>query len=251
MASHKVKGYVPNDKLFKNMLSESTFGSGLLKSQRINNWTKGETFPDTNCSVLLLWHKDFMFLVKVPCDEALSDKAAAYCVNQNHTTQEINSVALKEHFIWQKLRRVVSINNVFVCDDYSMVASLRLCDNQTDCTAGENEFICSQSIAGKTIRNILNPKWTFLLKKDTEVETLTKLNTSFAALLGGDTSDSFSCFSENIQCLYDINNKAQNRSLKHCVNGLYLESCEKDPCNNMYKCTDYYCLPWRYVCDGY
>ena len=35
-----------------------------------------------------------------------------------------------------------------------------------------------------------------------------------------------------------------------CRNGGHLENCEKFECNVMFKCPNYYCVPWTYVCDG-
>ena len=35
-----------------------------------------------------------------------------------------------------------------------------------------------------------------------------------------------------------------------CRNGSHLENCEKFECNVMFKCPNYYRVPWTYVCDG-
>ena len=35
-----------------------------------------------------------------------------------------------------------------------------------------------------------------------------------------------------------------------CRNGGHLENCGNFECNMMFKCPDYYCIPWTYVCDG-
>ena len=38
--------------------------------------------------------------------------------------------------------------------------------------------------------------------------------------------------------------------LSPCRNGGHLESCKEIDCNIMFKCPNYYCIPWNYVCDG-
>ena len=38
--------------------------------------------------------------------------------------------------------------------------------------------------------------------------------------------------------------------LSPCRTGEHLQNCKYFECNMMYKCPGYYCLPWRYVCDG-
>ena len=35
-----------------------------------------------------------------------------------------------------------------------------------------------------------------------------------------------------------------------CRNGGHLEYCKNFECNLMFKCSDSYCIPWPYVCDG-
>ena len=48
-------------------------------------------------------------------------------------------------------------------------------------------------------------------------------------------------------CLYKLNSKS---NMIPCRNGDHLENCGNFECNMMFKCPDYYCIPWMYVCDG-
>ena len=35
-----------------------------------------------------------------------------------------------------------------------------------------------------------------------------------------------------------------------CPFGEHLQNCKDFECNMKYKCPEYYCIPWSYVCDG-
>ena len=48
-------------------------------------------------------------------------------------------------------------------------------------------------------------------------------------------------------CHYQLN---EENHLIPCRNGGHLENCRKFECNVMFKCPDYYCVAWTYVCDG-
>ena len=55
------------------------------------------------------------------------------------------------------------------------------------------------------------------------------------------------CFNFTDICLYKLNSKS---NMIPCRNGGHLENCGNFECNMMFKCPDYYCIPWTYVCDG-
>ena len=48
-------------------------------------------------------------------------------------------------------------------------------------------------------------------------------------------------------CFYKLN--VQGHILP-CNKGEHLQSCQKFECNMMFKCPDFYCIPWSYICDG-
>ena len=55
------------------------------------------------------------------------------------------------------------------------------------------------------------------------------------------------CFNISELCTYKLH------YLKHlipCRTGEHLENCRKFECNMMFKCPNYYCIPWSYVCNG-
>ena len=55
------------------------------------------------------------------------------------------------------------------------------------------------------------------------------------------------CFNLTDICLYKLS--AENHMIP-CRNGGHLENCEEFECNMIFKCPNYYCVPWAYVCDG-
>ena len=58
------------------------------------------------------------------------------------------------------------------------------------------------------------------------------------------------CYSENQRCIYNIS--LETKALMYCRNGEHLKQCENFDClaRSMLKCTNSYCIPFRYKCDG-
>ena len=50
------------------------------------------------------------------------------------------------------------------------------------------------------------------------------------------------CFSTNKICVYEIDD---NGKLMHCPSGSHLKNCMDMECNNMFKCFQKYCIPYR------
>ena len=59
--------------------------------------------------------------------------------------------------------------------------------------------------------------------------------------------DTTSCFNIKSVCLFELD--AENQMIP-CKTGGHLQNCVKFECNIFYKCPDYYCIPWSYVCDA-
>ena len=55
------------------------------------------------------------------------------------------------------------------------------------------------------------------------------------------------CFTIQDICLYKLDKLDH---LYPCRTGSHIKYCEDFQCNQNYKCPGYYCVPWRYVCDG-
>ena len=48
-------------------------------------------------------------------------------------------------------------------------------------------------------------------------------------------------------CSYKLNGQGY---LRPCSKGEHLQNCKMFKCNIMFKCPDFYCIPWGYICDG-
>ena len=55
------------------------------------------------------------------------------------------------------------------------------------------------------------------------------------------------CYNISAICTYRLN---EIQHLTPCRTGEHLENCRQFECNMMFKCSNYYCVPWGYVCDG-
>ncbi len=55
------------------------------------------------------------------------------------------------------------------------------------------------------------------------------------------------CFSVSELCVFTLN---EFGTLAPCRTGEHLKQCRLFQCNKMFKCPDFYCLPWHYVCNG-
>ena len=56
------------------------------------------------------------------------------------------------------------------------------------------------------------------------------------------TSGCAKCFKSHKLCVYELDDKG---NLMHCPSGSHLKNCTLMQCNNMFKCHQYYCIPYR------
>ena len=59
-------------------------------------------------------------------------------------------------------------------------------------------------------------------------------------------ASSSNCFSFSSICVYRLD---MYGSLIPCKTGSHLQECREFPCNLNFKCPEYYCIPWGYICD--
>ena len=59
--------------------------------------------------------------------------------------------------------------------------------------------------------------------------------------------DHSKCYGLHYICIYRLDEFSH---LIPCRTGSHIEECEAFQCNQMFKCPEYYCIPWGYVCDG-
>lgn len=55
------------------------------------------------------------------------------------------------------------------------------------------------------------------------------------------------CFRITQICIFTLNETGQ---LVPCPKGDHMANCSQYECNAMFKCPQYYCIPWRYICNG-
>ena len=82
-------------------------------------------------------------------------------------------------------------------------------------------------------KNIYTNKWKEIMKG------------KLSCLSMHDTNNSFYDIPEI--CSYKLNEEGQ---LLPCSKGEHLQNCKLHECNMMFKCPDFYCIPWGYLCDG-
>ena len=58
------------------------------------------------------------------------------------------------------------------------------------------------------------------------------------------------CFFLHELCIYKINDLFGPGFLKPCRNGKHLSNCSAALCPHHFKCQNYYCVPYKYTCDG-
>ncbi len=57
----------------------------------------------------------------------------------------------------------------------------------------------------------------------------------------------FQCFKVTDICIYRLSG---TKEVLPCHNGAHMDNCLSFQCNIMFKCPEFYCIPWGYVCDG-
>ena len=55
------------------------------------------------------------------------------------------------------------------------------------------------------------------------------------------------CYNITEICIYRLD---ENNLLTPCKTGEHIENCSDIQCNMKFKCQDFYCIPWGYICDG-
>ena len=55
------------------------------------------------------------------------------------------------------------------------------------------------------------------------------------------------CFPPHNLCLYELDHRFK---LIICRNGAHLYNCTLFQCSRQFKCPRYYCIPFKYICDG-
>ena len=175
------------------------------------------------------------------CGESKSDEMECSCKSFNKHCREIcNGPACScfplyfksyngkcVRYIFQKLKKLDTTENIwkYKSNKRSTFINTKLQDDLVSdfCNSSKNETLP---------QNILNNKTT------TQCKVLGKLPCQAQYL---------SCYDLHHICIYRLD---KFNYLIPCRTGSHIEECKIFQCNQMFKCPDYYCIPWGYVCDG-
>ncbi len=158
------------------------------------------------------------------------------------------------------------ITNIFICYDKTSISALSLCDGLTDCPDEEDEVFCH------SFNNLFYPSQicemlgNAYLYDDTWICPQLQVERR-PTILCNDPLRNLSglTFDLSNPGTPSYNNKAINQTDKPCIyiphpcglhggnsNGYHLISCEEHVCDEKhFKCPRFYCLAWRFVCNGH
>ncbi len=171
--------------------------------------------------------------------------------------------------------------NVFKCSSSHLISIMCLCDMKYDCPEKSDEDLCKQNDVAKmfgrneTIQKnrtmsgdlfLSDPTTGYLVKYSSPViSTHCKIKKHLHAkgniefwLVSNETKSFtnkslFECDSNSETfdlfeiCSYRLNDSG---FVIPCSNGKHIEKCRDFTCNILFKCPQYYCIPWEYVCNG-
>ena len=175
------------------------------------------------------------------CGESKSDEMECSCKSFNKHCREIcngpacscSPLYFKSYngkcvrYIFQKLKKLDTIENIwkYKSNKRSTFINTKLQDDLVSdfCNSSKNETLP---------QNVLNNKTT------THCKVLGKLPCQAQYL---------SCYDLHHICIYRLD---KFNYLIPCRTGSHIEECKIFQCKQMFKCPDYYCIPWGYVCDG-
>ena len=213
------------------------------KAKQISHWRNSLPKENASCTMLLLWNVHYLRWIKVPCHKEILDYASLYCMN--HTVHELHKTLPNEIISETKHQNVHDIGNSFQCNEGTHVSTLKLCNQIYDCNNGEDEEICDNEIFfNLTVQELLQCQ--FKLRDSYLRDSLLCVDSHTFK-----TTNQLGCSDPSVICLYDIVDKVTNRSQKFCQSGKHLDFCENVTCDRAFKCPSYYCVHWRYVCDGF
>ena len=126
---------------------------------------------------------------------------------------------------WSDVKQVkYNFSAVFMCNNGTKISNTLVNDLVADCGLEmEDEFHLKQMIDYGSAYTCQNPE-----------QLPCKIGHS-------------KCYNISEICSYKLN---EYDNLIPCRTGGHIEKCKDFQCNIMFKCPEYYCIPWSYVCDG-
>ena len=177
----------------------------------------------------------------------------------NFASQMIESFDI----LLDKPKNFTKQGNLIQCSSGSYISIIYLCDGISDCPDDNpvDEMECQRNMSKPSKYETTQNMRIFFLKfhvhntqpndeKDVNkinLEILHKNDINFTCPHKGQFKCSNACFHVYEICVYRLN---QFHILIPCRAGEHMQSCEKFECNMKFKCPEFYCIPWNYVCDG-
>ncbi len=205
------------------------------------------------CTMVLLSHMNLRKWQSIPCDAKVLDLTTLLCTNSLSENGQ-----LQEHGSSFNFYQTHNVKSMFQCQGGSFISSKLLCDQEADCPRGDDEISCTcsdshnQSASCNKLFSGLSCTCSTLYKIKPGKRCIFPLpgDASLSAKIPQSQTIQFKCFDKAVKCRYILDEASGN--LKHCSTGMHLEDCSKYNCEEKYafKCAHYYCIPWRYVCNG-
>lgn len=210
---------------------------------------KPNTVKNRSCVMMLVWHHLYLHWIQIPCDAQVIDKASVFC--QTSARMKIQTVVQpKSNFHSRNKSWDKNLNNIFVCDDASMVSSHDICSKEFKCISNDDKQFCERDIFGHKLTDVVKLEWMSAsenMTKNLSIFSTKPILNTIKLLPHG-----LACSDRRVMCLYETHkdNETKIRELINCKEGYNLDSCEDYNCTGTYKCPGYYCIPWKYLCNG-
>lgn len=215
---------------------------------------------NATCTLLLIWNKSYLQWLKIPCDQRVLDRRSVYCAGRKMNPPKEMFVDNQDTWTVTTRHSTTRVVNYFQCETGKYVSTVKLCNGIRDCEHGDDETICNSTLYERKFYNLLicvAPTLSMPNKHTLQNprivcidQNLTSHSIKEERKAKPSCGNKF-CFEKCPKCMYNIKDRQTDRSVFPCSSGKHLDHCEDETCDESFKCLNYYCVSWRYVCDGY
>ena len=175
-----------------------------------------------------------IFWLAIPCDERIVGLNDVYCMKKRYEiTQNRNAI--------QHVNKLNASEQIFACNDNTSISILLYCDGRSHCKHKDDETHCSDKMldAPKKLCDIIFTNGIEPLKHlCPEMTQKAEFNFQLVEKVVG----------SRFVCIFEKNDIYE---IAFYQNGSHLMDCHDFTCTIKYfKCPGFYCIPWRFVCNG-